>query len=52
MDYPLGMTTKRVLLTGKIIKRDGRIVTESIKGDWTTSLTFGRIGREKFPTER
>ena len=45
------MTTK-VLLTGKITKRGGKIVTESIKGDWLTALTFGSIGREKFPTER
>lgn len=50
--YPLRMTTKRVLMTGKITKRNGRIVEESVRADWLTSLTFGCIGREKYPTER
>jgi len=46
------MTTKRMILTGKITKRDGKIVSETLTGDLWDTIGFGRLGREKFPNER
>lgn len=44
--------TKTVIITGKIIKRDGKIVSETLRGDLWDTIGFGRIGRERFPNER